>query len=210
MKITALKIQARNQSRVNVYVDGSYSFSLDIAQVSQLNVKTNCDYSAQQIAELQSEGEFSKLYARALEYSLVRPRSSKELKDYLYRKTRPVKLKTGATRPGYRQEAASRVFERLSSKGYLNDQRFARYWVENRNINKGISTRKLRFELMAKGVDSLVIDEALREINRDELEDIRKVIERKQKRYPDEQKFIAYLARQGFSYDDIKEALNIS
>ncbi len=41
----------------------------------------------------------------------------------------------------------------------------------------------------------------------DELQALRDLIAKKQARYPDSQKFMAFLVRQGFSYDDVKQAL---
>ncbi|PID33490.1 hypothetical protein CR969_00415, partial [Candidatus Saccharibacteria bacterium] len=38
--------------------------------------------------------------------------------------------------------------------------------------------------------------------------EIAKIIAKKRARYPDEQKLIAYLARQGFNYDDIRSAIS--
>jgi regulatory protein len=35
-----------------------------------------------------------------------------------------------------------------------------------------------------------------------------KIIAKKRSRYPDDKKLMQYLARQGFSYDDIKKALD--
>ena len=96
---------------------------------------------------------------------------------------------------------------RLREKGYVDDEEFARWWVENRNIIKGTSKRKLSSELAAKGVDRILIDRVLAESDRSDLQELTKIIAKKRRRYPDEQKFIAYLARQGFSYDDIKQAL---
>jgi regulatory protein len=45
------------------------------------------------------------------------------------------------------------VFERLVEKGYVDDEKFARFWVENRNQTKGASRRKLEAELRAKGFE---------------------------------------------------------
>ena len=39
-------------------------------------------------------------------------------------------------------------------------------------------------------------------------EEIQKIIAKKAKKYADEKKLVAYLARQGFSYDEIKRALS--
>lgn len=207
MKITALKVQARNVDRVNVFIDGVYSFSLDMSQVVALGVKTGNEYTDEELAQLKDESLFGKLYMRTLEYVLVRPRSRREVGDYLYRKTRPVRTRTGLLKDGYTKAVTERVFERLQQKGYINDAAFAAYWVENRNVRKGVSVRRLKSELSAKGVESSVVDAVFQASERDERDDLQKVISKKINKYEDDQKLIAYLARQGFSYDDIKEGL---
>ena len=206
-RITALKIQARDKDRVNVFVDGKYRFSLDITQVAELGIKNGAEYSEEELVELENESQFGKLYTRSLEYALVRPRSQRELKDYLYRKTRDTRTKTGDIKKGVSKELTERVFQRLSDKGYLNDEKFARFWVENRNVRKGTSLRKLQSELQAKGVESSIIQRVLGESERTDIDELRKIIAKKARRYDDEQKLMMYLARQGFRYDDIKEAL---
>lgn len=207
MKITALKIQVRDKDRVNVFVDGKYRFSLDITQVAELGIKTGAEYSEEELAELENESQFGKLYTRSLEYALVRPRSQREMRDYLYRKTRDTRTKTGDIKKGVSTELTERVFQRLLEKGYLNDEKFAQFWVENRNVRKGTSLRKLQSELQAKGVESATIQKVLGDTERTDIEELRKVIAKKARRYDDEQKLMMYLARQGFRYDDIKEAL---
>jgi len=213
MKITALTVQQRDPNRVNVMVDGKYRFSLDITQVGDLGIKVGSEYSDKELAELETESQFGKLYARALEYCLLRPHSAREVKDYLYRKTLAKKYKSKRTgelkeRVGVSQSVADRVFARLVERGHIDDEKFARYWVENRNQTKGMSRRKLQAELAVKGVDRAIIENALEVSERSDEEELRKIIAKKRGRYPDEQKFMQYLARQGFSYDDIKSALS--
>lgn len=212
MKITAITAQLQNPDRVNVSVDGKYRFSLDIAQVIELGVKVGREYDEAGLAELEAESQFGKLYARTLEYCLMRPHSSREVRDYLYRKTRATKYKSKKTgelkeRAGVSESITARVFDRLVNKGYIDDEKFARYWAENRNQTKGASRRKLQAELRAKGVEAAIIDAALAESDRSDEDELAKIIAKKRARYPDEQKFMQYLARQGFSYDDIKAAL---
>src|SRR5690606_30272472 len=211
MKITALSTQARNPDRVNVSVDGKYRFSLDIYQVVELAVKVGNEYSEAELSELEDESQFGKLYARALEYCLLRPRSMREVRDYLWRKTRLGKYKsrTGEMRErvGVSQSLFERIFNRLDERGYVSDEKFARWWVENRNLKKGASLRKLQAELRAKGVESTIIEATLHESSRTDEEELQKIIAKKRRRYDDEQKFMQYLLRQGFSYDAVKEAL---
>lgn len=213
MKITALTAQIKNKDRVNVIVDGVYRFSLDVFQVADLGIRIGKEYTEQELAELETESQFGKLYGRALEYTMLRPHSAREVRDYLWRKTRTTKYKSRQgeikEREGVSQLVADRVFDRLSEKGYIDDEKFARFWVENRNQRKGSSARKLKSELQAKGVESSMIDAALANTTRSDEDELAKIIAKKRGRYPDEQKFMQYLARQGFSYDDIKAALEL-
>lgn len=208
MKITSISAQVRDKNRVNVSVDGKYRFSLDIFQVGDLGLRVGKDYTDDELTALEAESQFGKLYARALEYSLMRPHSAREVRDYLYRKTRPTRTKTGDMRPGVSTAITDRVFDRLVEKGYVDDRKFTRYWVDNRSMTKGASKRKLISELRLKGVDSLIIEETLIDSTRSDESEILKIISKKRSKYPDDQKFMAYLARQGFSYDDIKASLS--
>lgn len=211
MKITGLSVQQKDKNRINVMVDDTYRFSLDVFQVADLGIRVGKEYTDEQLTALETESQFGKLYARALEYCLMRPHSAREVRDYLYRKTRTIKIRSKRTgelkdKPGVSVELTERVFDRLVEKGYIDDQKFARYWVENRNLTKGASKRKLQAELAAKGVDRGIAERLLSESIRTDEDELQKIIEKKRKRYPDNQKFMQYLARQGFSYDDIKSA----
>jgi predicted DNA-binding WGR domain protein len=90
---------------------------------------------------------------------------------------------------------------------YIFSLSIARFWLENRNQRKGSSLKKLRAELLQKGVSGGIIEQVFAETSRNDSEEIRKIIEKKAKRYPDQQKLVAYLARQGFSFDEINRAL---
>jgi len=207
MKITGISAQTRNPDRVNVNVDGKYRLSLDMFQVGELGIKVGKEYSEEELTVLEAESKFGKLYMRALEYVMLRPHSGREVRDYLYRKTRQAIDKTGQKREGYSPALAERVYNRLVEKAYISDEKFARFWVENRNRAKGSSLRKITAELRAKGVAGETIEQVLSESERNDGDELAKVVTKKRTRYPDDQKFMAYLARQGFSYDDIKSAL---
>lgn len=208
MQITAITAQQKDKNRVNVMVDGKYRFSLDIFQYADLGLKVGQEYSDEELTALEQEGVFGKVYVRALEYCLMRPHSAREVKDYLFKKTRDTRTKTGDVKKGISPEVTARVFDRLTEKGYIDDEKFTRYWVENRSLTKGASRRKLQAELRAKGVESTIIERFLRESDRSDDDELQKVIAKKRARYPDRQKLMQYLARQGFSYDDISAALD--
>src|SRR5680860_222606 len=153
MKITSITIQKRNNNRFNISVDGKYRFSLDAYQLIDLGIKVGHDYDETELVSLEQESQFGKVYSRALEYCLMRPHSAREVQDYLYKKTRIIRDKPGELRPGVSPEITKRVYDRLSEKGYINDTKFAKYWIENRSLKKGVSIRKLNSELRLKGID---------------------------------------------------------
>lgn len=210
--ITDIKQAIKNPNRANIFVNGKFRFSLDIFQLTDLGVKVGAIFDLREITHLEQQSEFGKLYALALNYCLMRPHSSREVRDYLMKKTLTRRLKNKKTGEFYEKAGVSKmsveqVLVRLEEKGYINDAKFARFWVENRNLRKGSSLKKLRMELTQKGVSVEIQDEIFAESERNDAEEILKIIDKKAKRYSDKQKLVAYLARQGFSFDEINRAL---
>lgn len=64
--------------------------------------------------------------------------------------------------------------------------------------------------MRAKGVSLEIINQNIDDSTRNDQDELRKIIAKKQNRYPDRVKFIHYLARQGFMYDDIMSMLDES
>lgn len=244
MKITSISVQARNPDRVNVSIDGKYRLSLDVWQVTELGLRNGAEVTEEELAKWEEESAFGKLYARALEYTMIRPHSAKEVRDYLWRKTLTRKQRVTShesrvakdaannkkssggdnanrtsylvprtsvvviEKPGVSQGIADRVYDRLCAKGYIDDEKFTRFWLENRNLRKGASQRKLVAELRGKGVEQGIIDTLLPFSARSDQTELQKVIAKKAGKYDDPRKFAQYLMRHGFSYDDIRAALS--
>ncbi|MBQ8156851.1 RecX family transcriptional regulator [Candidatus Saccharibacteria bacterium] len=218
-RITDIKEAVRSQNRVNIFVDQKFFCSLDISQVVGLSIKVGRQLDDTELSELKKASDFGKLYGRALEYVFSRPHSTKEIRDYLKRKTysRKIRVKnrqTGEyqtkTKEGFDPSLVPLVLARLEQHGYLDDQKFANFWLENHHARKGSSLKKLRQELQQKGLSSDVIEQAFADSSRDELIELRKIIAKKAHRYSDQQKFIQYLLRQGFNYSDVMDELSSS
>jgi regulatory protein len=92
---------------------------------------------------------------RAGKLLATRARSERELSDRL-------------AAAGFEPEWVTRTIERLRELGLVDDADFARRWIEERSGRKGLGPAKLRAELVAKGVDGAVVDEALAEAGLDE------------------------------------------
>lgn len=195
MKITMIKPAVKTQGRFNIFVDTKYSFSLDEQQLLDLKVKRGQEISEQELENLKKESDFGKKYARSLELIMRRIRSEKEIRDYAWRKK-------------WEAEETARVIEKLLSKGYVNDEKFATAWVRSRAALKHISKRKLILELRQKGIASEIIEQTFEQSeDYSEQQALAELVDKKRARYPDRNKFTAYLMRQGFRYDDVKQAL---
>ncbi len=193
--ITDLKQQKR-PGRISVYVDKKYFIGLSMWQISDLKLKIGLEIEQEKLDLLKGDSEFGKLHDYALRWLTIRKRSAWEVQDYLRRKTKE-------------EPVRARIFDQLEQKGYIDDLGFAQWWVENRRHNKLTSKRRLQQELRAKRVESHFIDQVLEEDQSDDQEILVALVVKKRRltRYKDDKKLMQYLARQGYSYGDIKDAL---
>lgn len=196
MKVTSIKQQVKRKDRFSVYVDEKYAFSFSQDGLLRSGLKLGDELSDEDVAIYKRQSDEDKLYDRLLNLLMIRPRSEWELRSYLQRKKIEPDLQAALIR-------------KLRERGYVDDEAFAKVWVENRRLLKPMSRRKLFAELKAKRVPQGVIESVLSEDETDEREVLKDLIARKrrQTRYQDTEKLMQYLARQGFSYGDIKAAL---
>lgn len=196
MKITAIKKQVKRADRYSVYIDGEYSFSLGENEFLRQGLHSGQEITDEELDSFKGESDLGKWFDKVLNLLSYRLRSEWELRDYLRRKQAP-------------EEIAAKILNKLSINGYVNDEQFAKRWVENRRLMKATSRRKLSMELKQKRIPSDIIDKVLADDKSevDEREILKELIEKKKSRYPDRLKLMQYLARQGYNYDDIKSAL---
>jgi regulatory protein len=196
MNITAIKQQVKREGRYSIFVDGKYAFSLSADGLIASRLVAGQELSQAELTEYKSRSQEDKAYNLTLAYVARRMRSEGELQDYFRRKQ-------------YAPELAEQILERLRRLGFVDDHEFAQRWVENRRLLRATSTKKLRLELRQKHIADDIIREVLAEDETDERQLLQELVakKRKQTRYQDDQKLIAYLARQGFNYDDIKAVL---
>lgn len=208
MRISDIKLQVRDNNRASIYVDNKYSFSLTIEQIDHFKIKINNIYDNSDIERFKRESRIGKVFFNATVYCMLRPRSQKEIKDYLFKKTIQRITKSGQKESIINQSEADVILDKILAKNYVDDIKFAQYWIENRFFKKGISRRKLTAELKSKGVAQSIIDEIISKNIRNDKEEIKKIILRKSKKYTSERLF-SYLIRQGFDYEDVKSELPI-
>lgn len=144
--ITGLKFQQRTADRVNVYLDEQFAFALPALEAARLRVGQFL--ADADIAQLQAVDRQQRAYERAIRYLGFRPRSTAEVRRYLLDNQ-------------CESAVVEAVIARLTDAGYLDDQDFARYWVENRQQFRPKGTAALRQELRLHGVENETIELAL-------------------------------------------------
>lgn len=194
--ITAIEDQKRRKDRVNVFLGGSFAFSLDREVVQQQGLCPGQSLSDSQIDELVRVDLFGKCLEAALHLLSYRPRSEAEIRQRLYRR--------------FEKETIDRVVLHLQERQIVDDAAFARFWTENRESFSPRSKRLLKMELRRKGIDSEVVDEVLGGV--DDEESAYRAAQRKGHNLGKDyetfrQKLGAFLGRRGFSYDVINRTI---
>lgn len=146
-QVTAIEPQKKTGSRrVNILLDGRFSFSLQEELAARL--APGCFLSEGEIGELRRQDGLRQLHDAALTLLSYRSRSVAELRARLLRR-------------GFDAALVDEVLEQLNGQGILDDQDFARFWVENRQSFSPRGGRLLRAELRFKGVEREIIEGVL-------------------------------------------------
>ncbi len=196
MKITSIKQQVKRVDRYSVFIDGKYEFSLSDTALLESKLANGQELTPGQVREFKQLSADDKAYNNVLRFLAIRPRSRWEIELYLERKKASPPL-------------TAKIFNKLSIVGLIDDEKFAQSYVNDRRLLRPTSYRKMTAELRQKHVAGDTINKVLGVDPEGEHAALLTIIERKrrQSKYQDNLKLMQYLARQGFNYGDIKEAL---
>lgn len=200
--ITDIQPQKRRKNRVNIYLDGVFAFGLSLQTAVSFGLKTDMRLTDEEVESIVKESDYAEALDKTLKFLSFRPRSERELMDYLKRR------ELGE----YAQEL---ILEKLAGYGYVDDKAFAEWWIGQRKDFKPRSRRHIVSELMRKGVSRGVIEDALSSSGDDfDLNACRTVAEKRWRTYqkfpPREarMKLGQYLSRKGFSWEIIEKVVN--
>lgn len=195
--ITALEVQKRNKERVNVYIDGEYSFGLSLIEAARL--RKGQALSETEISALKGQDDVIRAVDSAAHFLGFRPRSTQELRRNLAEKDIP-------------KPVIEAALERMTTMGYVDDAAFARYWVQSRSTFKPLSKKALRYELKQKGIADSIIEETLDGL--EEVDQAYKAAQSQARKLRNlskrdfQQKLSAFLQRRGFSYSTTREMVD--
>jgi regulatory protein len=198
--ITSIK-QQKNKNRVNVYLDDEFGFGIDLDNFVLLHLKVDQELTEKEIEEIIKKSEFQKDLDKSLRFATVRPRSEKEIKDYFKRKDFDASMHHS-------------LVEKLKHFELIDDKKFAKWWVEQRQNFKPKAVRVLRLELRQKGINKEIIDEVLSTTIVDEEKMARDLLEKKAYKWKGleprltRQKMSQYLAGKGFNWNVIEKVVS--
>ena len=193
MKIIAL--QNRRKCLTALKLENGEELLLDTEIVIMRDLKPGV--SIDDPDALLYESDFKRAKSHALWYLSRGDLSEKGLAE---------KLKTA----GFGEKAAQAAVERMAELGLIDDEKYARRLLESLTMS-GASEKEIYFKLKNKGIPSDIAKEVLSESETDESEKIKGLLytkyQNKLETQEGVQKVIASLARKGFSFSDIKDAL---
>ncbi len=195
MIITA--IEPRRKSLSAIYIDGEFALKLDTETVLSERLKVGVEIDDDRLLELIKTSDARRAKEKALWLISYRDHSEGELRQKLLK--------------DYGEEAVDKAIERLMELGLINDESFAKKYAESLS-HKHLSQRQIQQKLRLKGIDKELSSETVEDLNLDEKEEIRALIEKKYIRKlsddADLRRTIAALQRRGFGYSDIKAVIN--
>ncbi|MBI2600711.1 RecX family transcriptional regulator [Candidatus Daviesbacteria bacterium] len=204
-KITAVEQQKESKYRFNIFLDGVFAFGADEDLVVEHRLVIGKLIDTPLLEKLLFEAEVGKLMERMYRLWNIRPRSEREVRNYFRIKGKEL----------ISELAVELVIKKLKQKGLLNDEAFAKAWIEQRRRSKKKGKIALKAELFQKGVDKKIIEEALEEKTSEESEEelAMQVLGKKAYRWQSlsylekKKKAYEYLTRQGFDYEIISETI---
>ena len=197
--ITAIKPQ-KNGRRVNIYLDGKFGFGIDIENFVKLGLKVEQELSDTEIEGIVKKAEFQKTLDKLLRFGTLRPRSEKELKDWLKRKK-------------VHESLTEELFNRLNRLDLVDDKKFAEWWIDQRQNFRPKAKRILNMELRMKGIRKEIVKDVLDRLKIDEEKIARELLEKKLYRWKNlpklekRQKMGQFLARKGFGWEIISKLI---
>ncbi len=202
--ITALEPQTHDDDRTSVFLDGEFAFGVHDDIVVKHGLRVGTSLSLEEQRKIEREDQYVRAKQRALDYLAYKPRTEEEVRRKLRKEDVP-------------EAVVEDVVARLYELNYLDDESYAQDYVRNRFASKKYGPIRIRRELVERGVDRHVAEDAVADLFDDEdpVAAAREHAEKRWARLADEedprrrkQKLYRYLRRRGFTSDTIYPILD--
>lgn len=201
--ITKIEVQKKKKNRVNVYVDGEYSFSCSSELVYINGLKKGKIIDMNYLEGLIEEDNY--LYAKSKALTFIE-------KTFKTENEIEVKLQ----KYNFNDKIIRRVIEFLRDYKFVDDSKYAEVYIKEKAKKYGKS--KIRYALKRKGIKDNIIDEKLNEYHDNDeayVEGMRKMAIKKynslirveEDKFKIKRKVSSYLLGRGYSWNEIGEVL---
>ncbi len=194
--ITSITRQKRDKARASIFIEGGFAFGLEQQTIEEFRLRKG-DYI--------DEDQFATLID--FDYSISAKRIAQRYLNHRARSEREVRLRL--EREEIPEAIIDRVVESLKFYSLIDDELWARAYVNDRLIRKQVSASEIARELKHHRIDPEIIESTLAQLASAESDHDRakKAAGKCWPRYaklPEEErkhKFYSYLLRRGFSRD---------
>ncbi|RLC37690.1 hypothetical protein DRH29_01210 [candidate division Kazan bacterium] len=200
MEVTSIKTQTKNPNRASLYVDGKFYRGIDKLVAMKLGLRVGLTLTPAIIDRLEKQESSHNVWEYALRLMEASPKNSHRMYE---------RLKTK-----FDEAVAQATVKKLIDAKIIDDQRLADSIVERLTQQESKSIRQIKLYLMTKKFSPKVIESSLKKIT--ENYDKQSALNSARHKYRQlkneswqtkSQKIYAYLARQGFDYDIIKQTV---
>ncbi len=183
--------------KISLFADGEFVMSIPSDIWYSLNISDYSELDEAEIDEIKAVVDERLAYAQAIRILSLRAHSSSELYKKLIVK--------------HSSAASDAAVNKCRELGFIDDEEFARLFACELAGKKHYGIARIRQELKLKGIDGDIAAAVIDELDVDYTESILSVLEKKYKNAASDEKVrnraVAGLKRLGFSYSDIKQAL---
>lgn len=189
MKITEIKKIGKGQ-RYALYLDDIFFGVFEAEVLARYCLKSGQCFEQDFFDKLKIENGDYACFNRGLSALEKSMKSEKMLKDYFAKK-------------GYPIQCIDKAIVKLKEYGYIDDEVYCENFIASYKNSK--SKRKIKYDLLAKGIDENIIEKKLEEIDEEleqnkALELAKKYVKNKDKSIKTKQKVYNYLVGKGFDY----------
>jgi len=193
--ITKIEEQKRNKDRVNIYIDDEYAFSLSREVLIKEGIKLKEKVDIEKIKKAAKEDNYMKCKSAALRIIERTHKTEKEIRERLLKRE-------------YDIETINRTISFLKEYNLLNDENYAKMYIKDKSKSQG--KKKIKYDLLRKGLDDNLIEKEIAKIDSDEEEDIAYNLankkynilrKRENDNYKLSQKLYRFILSKGYSYD---------
>lgn len=183
--------------RYYLYLDDEFFGIYEAEILARHCLKTGDCYDEEFWEELKLENGDYACFNRGLSVLEKSMKSEKMLKDYLKQK-------------GYPNSCIEKAVDKIKSYGYIDDAQFCESFILS--YARGKSKRKLKYDLMAKGIKEEIIEEKLNDLVDEENEYeicqniANKYLKNKELDIKTKQKYYNHMAGKGFEFSLISRA----